>query len=54
MIGMGTLRSEMRLEIEDFGGDKNLHESIRQYADTLTGYIERNGQNFVIFNRHLQ
>ena len=54
MIGMGTLRSEMRLEIEDFSEDAELHVAIRQYADTLTGYIERNGQNFVIFNRHLQ
>ncbi len=54
MIGMGTLRSEMRLEIEDFSENAELHDAIRQYADTLTGYIERNGQNFVIFNRHLQ
>ncbi|MAB45137.1 MAG: serine dehydrogenasease [Sphingomonadaceae bacterium] len=54
MIGMGTLRSEMRLEIEDFSENAELHNAIRQYADTLTGYIERNGQNFVIFNRHLQ
>lgn len=54
MIGMGTLRGEMRLEIEDFSADPNLHESIRAYADTLTGYIERHGQTFVIFNRHLQ
>lgn len=54
MIGMGTLRSQMRLEIEDFGQDPELHSAIRQYADTLTGYIERNGAGFVIFNRHLQ
>lgn len=54
MIGMGTLRSEMRLEIEDFSSEASLHQAIRKYADTLTGYIERGGQSFVIFNRHLQ
>lgn len=54
MIGMGTLRSEMRLEIEDFQSDPDLHQQIRSYSDTLTGYLERHGQPFVIFNRHLQ
>jgi hypothetical protein len=54
MIGMGTLRSELRLEIEDLGEDTELHTQIRRYADTLTGYLERHGQTFTIFNRHLQ
>lgn len=54
MIGMGTLQGEMRLEIEDFSRDTNLHEQIRRYADTLTGYMERHGHTFTIFNRHLQ
>jgi len=54
MIGMGTLRAEMRLEIEDFSTDPDLYVQIRRYADTLTGYIERHGQPFTIFNRHLQ
>ncbi len=54
MIGMGTLRTEMRLEIEDFSADAELHTQIRRYADTLTGYLERHGQPFIIFNRHLQ
>lgn len=54
MIGMGTLRNEMRLEIEDFTQDAVLHEQIRRYADTLTGYMERHGHMFTIFNRHLQ
>ena len=54
MIGMGTLRAEMRLEIEDIGTDPELHQQVRRYADTLTGYIERHGQSFTIFNRHLQ
>lgn len=54
MIGMGTLRAELRLEIEDLRADPELHTQIRRYADTLTGYIERHGQAFTIFNRHLQ
>ncbi|AKM09311.1 hypothetical protein AB433_03870 [Croceicoccus naphthovorans] len=54
MIGMGTLRGEMRLEIEDFSQDSKLHNQIRRYADTLTGYMERHGNTFTIFNRHLQ
>lgn len=54
MIGMGTLRSEMRLDIEDFADDAELHAQVRRYADTLTGYIERHGHAFTIFNRHLQ
>lgn len=54
MIGMGTLQSEMRLEIEDFSANAELHIQVRRYADTLTGYLERHGHNFTIFNRHLQ
>jgi hypothetical protein len=53
MIGMGTLRSELRLEVEDLGDDDELHNQIRRYADTLTGYLERHGQAFTIFNRNL-
>jgi hypothetical protein len=54
MIGMGTLQTELKLEIEDLGSDPVLHTQIRQYSDTMTGYIERHGQPFTIFNRHLQ
>jgi hypothetical protein len=54
MIGMGTLRSKMRLDVEDFADDDELYDGVRRYADTLTGYIERHGHAFTIFNRHLQ
>jgi hypothetical protein len=54
MIGMSTLQAELRLQIEDLGSDTELHAQIRRYADTLTGYLERHGQTFTIFNRHLQ
>jgi hypothetical protein len=54
MIGMGTLRSEMRLDVEDFAADTELHSQVRRYADTLTGYMERHGHAFTIFNRNLQ
>lgn len=54
MIGMKTLRDEMRLEIDDFGADADLNRQVRRYSDTLTGYLERHGTAFMIFNRHLQ
>jgi hypothetical protein len=54
MIGMSTLQSELRLQIEDLGADVELHAQIRRYSDTLTGYLERHGHTFTIFNRNLQ
>ncbi|MFZ5696139.1 MAG: SDH family Clp fold serine proteinase [Pseudomonadota bacterium] len=54
MIGMKTLQTEMRLEIEDFGANPELNAVVRRYSDTLTGYLERHNHAFTIFNRHLQ
>lgn len=54
MIGMKTLQSELRLEIEDFRADPDLNHAVRRYSDTLTGYLERHGTPSSIFNRHLQ
>lgn len=41
MIGMQTLKAVCRLEIDDFGNDKDLQSSVRRYNDTLTEYISR-------------
>lgn len=54
MISMKTLRSELRLEIEDFGSDPTRREAIRRYSDTLTGYLERQNIPVYMFNRHVQ
>ena len=54
MIGMQKLRDELRLEIEDYGAVSEQRDAIRRYCDTLTGYLERQGSPFYIFNRHVQ
>ncbi|MBC6405190.1 MAG: serine dehydrogenasease [Rhodospirillales bacterium] len=53
MIGMEKLRNELRIEIEDYGSVSDRREAIRRYCDTLTGYLERQGSPFYIFNRHV-
>lgn len=53
MIGMDTLRSLMRLEIDDFGADVAMRNAIRRYSDTLTDYLVRHHQQFYIYNRQL-
>ncbi len=47
MIGMDTLRRDVKLQIEDFAADPSLHALIRSYNDLLTEYIARN--NFPTF-----
>ncbi len=47
MIGMETLKKDLRLEIEDFAADRSMHALIRSYNDLLTEYIARN--NFPSF-----
>lgn len=53
MIGMQRLRDELRLEIEDYGLKSDQRDAIRRYYDILTGYLERHGNPFCIFNRHI-
>lgn len=53
MIGMGTLRSLMRLDIDDFGADPEMRDAIRRYSDTLTDYLVRHQRPFYIYNRNL-
>jgi hypothetical protein len=53
MIGMETLRSKLRLHIDDFGQTEELRTAIRRYSDTLTDYLGRANAQFYIFNRHI-
>lgn len=54
MIGMKKLRSELKLEIEDYGIEPKQRDAIRRYCDTLTGYLERQRTPFYVFNRNVQ
>jgi hypothetical protein len=53
MIGMETLRSLLRLKIDDFGEQAELRTAIRRYSDTLTDYLGRANAPFYMFNRHI-
>lgn len=53
MIGIGTLRDFLRLEIDDFGNDSALQNAIRRYSDTLTEYLGRANAHFYLHNRHI-
>lgn len=41
MIGISTLRSLLRLKIEDYSADRNLQPLVRSYNDLITEYIGR-------------
>lgn len=47
MIGVGTLKSVLRLKIEDYSNDPKLRPLIRSYNDLLLEYVRR--QNYKIF-----
>jgi hypothetical protein len=53
MIGMNTLRQELRLDIDDFGTDTELQSAVRRYNDTLSDYLSRSGTNNFMYNRHV-
>jgi hypothetical protein len=54
MIGMNTLKSVLRLDIDDFGLDAELSRSIRTYSDTLSEYLQRHGLDFFLYNRRVE
>jgi membrane-bound ClpP family serine protease len=54
MIGMNTLRTVLRLDIDDFGLDTELSRSIRTYSDTLSEYLKRHGLDFFLYNRRVE
>ena len=53
MIGMKKLRSLLKLEIDDYGEDRELSQAIRLYSDPLTDYLLRQGHRFFLHNRRL-
>lgn len=51
-IGMKTLRELVRLEIEDFGTNKDLQEAVRRYSEVLTAFLNRAGMTYYVYSRH--
>ena len=51
MIGMQTMRTACKLEIDDFGNDAELQKSIRRYNDTLSEYLSRSQIRSFLFSR---
>ncbi len=51
-IGMQTLRDKLRLEIDDFGVDRDLQEAVRRYSDVLSDYLNRLGMPSYVYSRH--
>jgi len=52
LIGMKTLKEELRLEIDDFGAAPELQIHIRRYSDTLSDWLGRQGIESYLHNRH--
>jgi len=44
----------LRIEIDDYSDDKSLSDAIRGYNDPLTGYIDRNGQQFYLHGHRVK
>jgi len=53
MIGMKTLKEELRLGIDDLGHDKTLRESVRQYSDTLCDWLSQRNIPSFLYNSHV-
>jgi hypothetical protein len=51
MIGPTTLKSLLRLDIDDYSGDADLRPLVRSYNDLLTEYIVRRGFEFFMHSR---
>ena len=48
MIGINTLRTLLRMQIEDYSEDKELKHLIRSYNDLIVEYIRRNNLQFYL------
>lgn len=44
---------QLRIEIDDYSTDKNLSQSIREYNDSLTGFLDRMSAPFFLHSHHL-
>ena len=51
MLGMQTVKTACRLEIDDFGNEPELQKSIRRYNDTLSEYLSRSQIRSFLFSR---
>lgn len=51
-IGMGTLRNQLRLKIEDFGADPELQEAARRYCEVFSTFCAERGIPWYVYNRH--
>lgn len=54
MIGMRTLKDVCRLEIDDYGADKDLQKAVRRYNDTLSDYLSRSGITSYLYTCHVK
>ena len=52
MIGINTLRTLLKLKIEDYSNDKGLQPLIRSYNDLITEYIAKNGLQTFMHSRN--
>jgi len=50
-LNINRLRDELRLQIEDFGADKELYDCIRNYFDHIKDYVERNDCRYCFHTR---
>jgi hypothetical protein len=51
-ISMKTLQDVVRLEIEDFGKNRELQEAARRYTDVLSTFLNRNEIPAFVYSRH--
>ena len=52
MIGVDTLRDEIRLKIDDYSADTRLRPLVREYNDLLTEYISRGDYKFFLHSKN--
>jgi membrane-bound ClpP family serine protease len=52
MIGMRTVRDQLRLEVDDFGGNPDLSKAVRRYSDTLSEHLARSKIPQFLYTRH--
>jgi hypothetical protein len=53
MIGLKTLQEACRLEIDDYGGDRELQKLVRTYNDALSDYLSRAQIRAFLYTRHV-
>jgi len=51
-ISIATVRSELRLKVEDYSTNDKLRDLIRDYNDILVDHIRRNGYSFFLHSKN--